>query len=158
MCACTRAECFQLWYHNFFKGSQPTFCIFQPLKTAWIPRTGNVISWMTISPLHHIPHSWLFLDASGGDILSVQEEGKSSSLFQVAELQIPQETTSSLLLDLYWNSWKEESCSVRARRDLGDPLVLLPSFTKEEVDYQTEKVICPWSHSKGSGRSGLRTS
>lgn len=49
-------------------------------------------------PLYHILHSLLFLDVSGGGIMSVQEAGKESSLFQVAKLEIPQETTSLYFL------------------------------------------------------------
>lgn len=49
-------------------------------------------------PLYYIPHSLLFLDVSEAGIMFVLDAGKDSSLFQVAELEIPQETTSLYFL------------------------------------------------------------
>ena len=48
------------------------------------------------APLYYTHRSSLFLGASGGGIMSVQEAGKDSMLFQVTEHEPLQGTTSSL--------------------------------------------------------------
>lgn len=58
------------------------------------------------------------------------------------------------------HSWKEEAYNVIDRKDFENTLVLPRPFfffffTIEEINYQTKKMIYPWSHSKVAAELGL---